>query len=268
MTFLVAAEGEAPAAAGSELKFVLHEAPFPYPSWDAAMDALLENREAEVTVKRAWTLVDEVVNGVPVNWAFTPESHPAHPSVVRRTPIQKDGEVVVELMYRCDARDRAACTGLLAEFRDLNDGMVVEFKRRLGLLEHPRKAEALEVAERYIDSVEEGRDEESLALLTSYSRSGYTLAAWRLLREKHRAGKGGTLTMRRLRSLDWFENPPGVELEGTFAFMEFESKYDTGSGTGRDDMQRVILHSDKGAPFRVMLDEAPFLRLVKIRRAQ
>jgi hypothetical protein len=29
-----------------------------------------------------------------------------------------------------------------------------------------------------------------------------------------------------------------------------------------------VLHSDKGAPFRVMHDEAPFLRLIRVKKAQ
>jgi len=260
---LLVAEGTPPPAAGTDPGYVLNTAPFPYPSWEAAMDAMIENRDANIGVKEGWTVVDEVAGGVYVIWSFTPASHPAHPSVVRRTPIQQDGEVTVELQYRCDAKVTAACAGLLAEFRGLNEGMVLEFKRRLGLLDHPRKAEAAGFAERYLDLIEEGRDDETLEMLTTYSRTGYTKVAWHSLLDQQRRERG-KLTLRRLRGMEWFDNPPGVEFEGTFAFMEFEVFYDS----GKHLMEYLVLHSDKGAPFRVMHDEAPFLRLVKIRRAR
>jgi hypothetical protein len=168
----------------------------------------------------------------------------------------------VQLSWRCEAKP-ADCEALLQEFRKLNAATLQEFKRRLGLLDHPRKVEAEQFADRWFELVEQGKDDETLALLTPYSRSGYTEFEWRKLMEEQRAGRG-KLTLRRLRKTNWYQNPPGVELEGTFAFMEFETLYDS----GRYFVHYLVLHSDKGAPFRVMHDEAPFLRLVRSRKAQ
>ena len=240
----------------------MDEAGFPHASVSAALDALLDNREATVTVKANWTSVEEAVDGRPVHWSFTPENHPAHPSAVRRTPIEKDGEIWVKMSWRCEAKP-PACDALLLEFRKLNPATIQEFKRRLGLLDHPRKAEAEQFADRWFELVEQGKDEETLALLTPYSRSGYTPLEWRRLMDEQR-GARGKLTLRKLRKVNWYQNPPGVELEGTFAFMEFETLYDT----GRYFVHYLVLHSDKGTAFRVMHDEAPFLRLVRAKKAQ
>ncbi|MGQ0429009.1 MAG: DUF4019 domain-containing protein [Gammaproteobacteria bacterium] len=261
-TLILAAAETAPAAAVAEPKMVMDEAGFPYPSVSAAMDALLDNRDAEFTVKANWTSVTETVDGRPVHWSFTPEHHPAHPSVVRRTPIEKDGEIWVKMSYRCEAKP-SACDALLQEFRNLNEATIREFKNRLGLLDHPRKAEAEEFADRWFELVEQSKDDETLALLTPYSRSGYTPLEWRRLMEEQRRMRGA-LTLRRLRNVNWYQNPPGVELEGTFAFMEFETLYDS----GRYFVHYLVLHSDKGAPFRVMHDEAPFLRLRRVAKPQ
>lgn len=253
----------APAAppAPAEPKIILDAAGFPHPTVNAAMDALLDNRDASVTMKAGWTSFEETVDGQPVHWSFTPENHAAHPSAVRRAPIEKDGELWVQMSWRCEAKP-AACETLLQEFRALNAATLQEFKRRLGLLDHPRKAEAEQFADRWFELVEQGKDDETLALLTPYSRSGYTAVEWRKLMDEQRTARG-KLTLRRMRSTNWYVNPPGVEMEGTFAFMQFETFYDS----GRFFVHYLVLHSDKGAPFRVMHDEGPFLRLVRTRKA-
>ncbi|MGQ0383701.1 MAG: DUF4019 domain-containing protein [Gammaproteobacteria bacterium] len=259
---LVLGAAETPPPAAAAPKIVMDEAAFPHPSVSAAMDALLDNRDAEFTVKAGWTTVAETVEGRPVHWTFTPETHAAHPSVVRRTPIEKDGDIWVKVSYRCEAKPQA-CEALLEEFRNLNEATIQEFRRRLGLLDHPRKAEAIAFADRWFELVEQGKDEESLALLTSYSRSGYTLVEWRRLMEEQR-GARGVLTLRKLRNINWYRNPPGIEFEGTFAFMEFETLYDS----GRYFVHNLVLHSANDAPFLVMHDEAPFLRLRRVANPQ
>ena len=85
--------GAAESAAPAEPKMILDAAGFPHPSVSAAMDALLDNRDATVTMKAGWTSFEETVDGQPVHWSFTPENHAAHPSAVRRTPVEKDGEI-------------------------------------------------------------------------------------------------------------------------------------------------------------------------------
>lgn len=256
-----AAEGGAPAAADGEPKLIIDAAGFPYASVDAAMDALLDNRETEIQVKQGWTEVTGMLDGVHTHWAFTPSSHPAHPAAVRRTPLEKDGEIWVQMTYRCEAKQREACDALIEEFRKRNAGMLVEFKRRLGLLDHPRQAEAIAFAERWLDMVDQGRDDDSLALLTNYSRSGYTPAEWRRVMNENRT-KQGALELRRLRRTGWFENPPDVPLAGTFVFLEFEAIYEHEPYL----LQRVVLHADPNGEFRVMKDEAPFLRLIRARK--
>lgn len=248
-------------AADSGARLEIDAAPFPYPTVAAAMDALLDDREAEVSVKAGWTYVDETVDGRPVHWAFTPEAHPAHPSALRRTPIDREGETWVNLSYRCESKKPESCEALLEEARKLNARMIAEFKRRLGVPKHAREPEAVEFATRWLAMIDGGQDRESLELLTQYSRTGYTPGEWQRINEEARQ-KYGALQERRLRVVHWFENPPDVPLAGTFAFMEFEAMYEKVPHT----TQYLVLHSAQGAPFRVMKDEAPFLRLVRVRR--
>lgn len=260
-TLILVAACPALGAADVDAKLEIDAAPFPYPTVAAAMDALLDNREAELSVRAGWTYADEVVDGRPVHWAFTPEAHPAHPSAVRRTPIDREGEVRVSLSYRCEARKPEACEALLAEMRRLNGGMIAEFKRRLGVPKHAREPEAVEFAMRWLAMVDGGQYRESLELLTQYSRTGYTPGEWQRIGEEAR-NRHGELRERRLRAIHWFENPADVPLAGTFAFMEFEAMYERVPHT----TQYLVLHSERGAPFRVMKDEAPFLRLVRVRQ--
>lgn len=260
MFALLLAASAAAADVPADAKLDIDAAPFPHPSVSATMDALLDNREAEITSKAGWTHVDVVEDGRPVHWAFTPDSHPAHPSVVRRTPVEKDGEVRVLMAYRCEAA-RPACDQLVAEMTKQNAGMVEKFKERLGLLKHPREAEAVALAEQFLAMVDDGRDAESIELLTTYSRTGYTIAEWRRVMDENRR-KLGKLQERRLSRVAPFENPPDVPLAGTFMFMEFEAIYEHQPRA----VQYLVLHSAKGAPFRVMHDEATTLRFRRVRR--
>lgn len=260
MFALLLAASAAAADVPADAKLEMDPAPFPHPSVSATMDALLDDREAEITSKGGWTYVDVVEDGRPVHWAFTPDSHPAHPSVVRRTPVEKDGEVRVLMAYRCEAA-RPACDQLIAEMTKQNAGMVERFKERLGLLKHPREAEAVALAEQFLAMVDDGRDAESIELLTTYSRTGYTIAEWRRIMGEHRK-KYGKLQERRLNRVESFDNPPGSRNKGTVIVLEFEAIYE------REPLaiQQIVLHTVDAEPFRVMHDEASLLRFRRMKK--
>ena len=52
-------------------------------------------------------------------WSITEEAHPAHPTIVKRTFVEKDGAVLVDMRIKCGA-SKADCDEIAQVFSDLN----------------------------------------------------------------------------------------------------------------------------------------------------
>lgn len=52
-------------------------------------------------------------------WSFTPEQHPAHPTVVKRTTVEKDGKIFINTEVSCNA-EKLVCDQLVDAFLQLN----------------------------------------------------------------------------------------------------------------------------------------------------
>jgi hypothetical protein len=94
------------------------EAVIEYPSVAAALEALRTDPAAQLESQAGWIVVASSERGNPVLWSFTPEGHPAHPAVVKRTALEKKGTGFVELATLCQGPE-AACVELLDEFRQI-----------------------------------------------------------------------------------------------------------------------------------------------------
>jgi hypothetical protein len=90
-----------------------------YPSVAAVLAALRADPDARFETQDGWTVVASVERGNPVLWSFTPEGHPAHPAVVKRTALEKKGTGFVELTTLCEGPE-AECKRLLEQFQQFN----------------------------------------------------------------------------------------------------------------------------------------------------
>ena len=90
--------------------------PIGYANVAAVLDALRGDSSAQFREQRGWTVVASRERGEPVEWFFTPEGHAAHPAVVKRTAIERDGVGLIDLAALCQA-EQAVCDQLLDEFR-------------------------------------------------------------------------------------------------------------------------------------------------------
>ena len=99
-----------------------------YPSVAAALEALKARPDVKISAQNGWTIVDDRATGT--LWSFTPPNHPAHPAAVKRTVVERAGEVFVEMSALCQA-SKVACDKLIAEFRDLNEAMVQAMRRKV-----------------------------------------------------------------------------------------------------------------------------------------
>jgi hypothetical protein len=72
-----------------------------YGSVAAALAALHANPDAQFDTQAGWIVAATTEHGKPVLWSFTPEGHPAHPAVVKRTAIEAQGMGSIELATLC-----------------------------------------------------------------------------------------------------------------------------------------------------------------------
>ena len=91
-----------------------------YPNAPAALEALRRKPGVSISVQSGWTIATD--RSAYAIWSFTPQGHPAHPSVVRRTVFEKDGSVHVRTNVLCKAA-KPTCDNLVADFNHLNSRM-------------------------------------------------------------------------------------------------------------------------------------------------
>ena len=91
-----------------------------YPTVAAALKALKARSDVNISVEEGWT----ILNQKPANtiWSFTPSNHPAHPAVVKRAIVLRDGAVGMDMTALCQA-SKTACDQLMVEFEQLNERM-------------------------------------------------------------------------------------------------------------------------------------------------
>ena len=86
----------------------------------AVLESLRADPSAQFGQQRGWTVVASSESGSPVQWFFTPEGHPAHPAVVKRTALERDGVGVIDLAALCQV-GQAVCDQLLDDFRQQHE---------------------------------------------------------------------------------------------------------------------------------------------------
>ena len=103
---------------GSQAAFaqVVDRADIPQANVAAVLESLRADPSAQFREQRGWTVVASSERGEPVEWFFTPEGHPAHPAVVKRTAVERDGVGMIDLAALCQV-DQAVCDRLLDDFR-------------------------------------------------------------------------------------------------------------------------------------------------------
>ncbi len=107
---------------GSPAAFAQDRNPADIPQGNVAavLESLRADPSAQFSEQRGWTVVASSEGGLPVQWFFTPEGHPAHPAVVKRTALERDGVGRIDLAALCQA-EQAVCAQLLDDFRQQHE---------------------------------------------------------------------------------------------------------------------------------------------------
>jgi hypothetical protein len=106
--------------AGTALAADDEPAPIGYASVAAVLAALRAEPSAEFREQRGWTVVASRERGDAVEWFFTPEGHDAHPAVVKRTAVERDGVGMIDLAALCHV-EQVVCDALLDGFRQQHE---------------------------------------------------------------------------------------------------------------------------------------------------
>ena len=106
----------------SQAAFAQDAAPSDIPQANVAavLESLRAGPSAQFREQRGWTVVASSERGLPVQWFFTPEGHPAHPAVVKRTALESAGVGRIELAALCQAEE-PVCAELLDDFRQQHE---------------------------------------------------------------------------------------------------------------------------------------------------
>jgi hypothetical protein len=94
--------------------------PIGYATIEEAFAALKADPEAGMKQHEGWTIFNQKGDGKYILWSFTPEGHPAHPSVVRREVVKKEDEIYIRMDALCDS-SQLYCDMLIEQFKSINE---------------------------------------------------------------------------------------------------------------------------------------------------
>lgn len=103
-------------AASAARTYAAEDWPIDYANVAAVLKALRDDANASFRVQQGWTVVASSERGHAVQWFFTPDGHPAHPSVIKRMVLDEGGVGVIDVAALCQA-PQDDCDRLLADFR-------------------------------------------------------------------------------------------------------------------------------------------------------
>ncbi len=88
-----------------------------YPSVKAALEALKNDPRANSFEREGWTFIDE---NKEVSWSFAPPWHPAYPAAFKRTTVEKNGSLSIQMSMMCEG-EKAVCDRVMNEAQEVND---------------------------------------------------------------------------------------------------------------------------------------------------
>jgi len=194
-----------------------------YPTVDAALAALKSKSGVNISVQGGWTIVDDRQSNA--IWSFTPADHPAHPAVVKRSLVQKDSGVYIDMTALCQAT-KAACDKLMDEFNALNARVAQSMKSKPGAFQgSPEQQQAVEKQTLSYFAARDGRQYDSAyRMLSETQKAQISFENWRGLAEDFN-NKAGQVRGRTIVKTTWYKDPPQAR-PGVYAAVDFSSQFE------------------------------------------
>lgn len=200
-----------------------------YPTVAAAMEALKAKKDAKVSVRDGWTIIDE--ESAKAIWSFAPPDHPAYPAAIRRALVERDGNISIAMTALCQA-SKAACDGLIEEFTQLNEQAAQAVrgdpagarKNSPGYAASAQQIARVEQATRlYFAARDQRRYTDAYAMMTASQKATVPLGSWSRQVEAFN-NDAGPVRERVIKKITWYQNPPNTA-PGLYAAVDFVSHF-------------------------------------------
>lgn len=97
--------------------------PIGFDSVEQVFTALQADPNAVLTEYQGWRIFNKKEGSSYVLWSFTPPSHFADPSVVRRSIVNNNGVIQISMDALCQ-REKLRCDALLEHFQMINENII------------------------------------------------------------------------------------------------------------------------------------------------
>jgi len=201
-----------------------------YATVAAALEALKSRGDVSISDQGGWTIIaDDPAKAI---WSFTPPGHPAHPAVVKRTMVSKDGMVGIEMTALCQAA-KAPCDALMEEFKTLNERMrqamsakVAKASATTGATWQASDAQVQAVERQsrtYFAAKDDHRLDEAYKMQSPALTNLAPFDRWRSDTEKVQSAIG-PVVRRDIKKITWYKDPPNGS-PGTYAAVDFTGQF-------------------------------------------
>ena len=99
---------------------VAEPSPIGYATIEEAFNALKADPAVGMQEYEGWTIFNQKGDGKYILWSFTPDDHPAHPSVIRREIVKKDDQILIKMDALCNS-NQLDCDLLIDQFKKINE---------------------------------------------------------------------------------------------------------------------------------------------------
>lgn len=228
-----------------------------YPSVAAALADLRARDDVDISDKDGWTIINDGATGA--LWSFTPPGHPAHPAAVKRTVVDRDGSIFIEMEALCQA-EKAPCDKLIAEFQEMNKRAIdtargePETGQGKWTPSAQQKSRAETVLSRFLKATDDGRYKDAYGLFTFGMKSLMTFERFVSHEKTFRTEAGGDPARSDIRTT-WYNDPPKAEAPGVYAAFDIKCRF------RNIDLctEVVILHQQENGEFLVMRHERNYV---------
>lgn len=197
-----------------------------YPTVDAALAALKARGDVSISAQGGWTIVED--KAARTFWSFAPDGHPAYPAVVKRTVVERDGGVSIDMRALCQAQ-KSECDKLIDAFKALNARTAQAITATSGsagataALGWTASAAQVRAVEQrslsYFAAKDSQRFQDAYDMQAPTLRQLGVYESWRRDAADTAVRLGPPLN-RAIKKITWYKDPPGNR-PGTYAAVDF-----------------------------------------------
>ena len=95
------------------------ESSIDFSSVSQALEKLKQNSSANISHHGGWVIISLIENGNHIIWFFAPEKNAAHPAMIKRTFLEKNGKIEIVTITFCEST-KQKCDAIIKQFNNLN----------------------------------------------------------------------------------------------------------------------------------------------------